>query len=314
MKKIGYVLEAIPVIALGTFLSRIPRKMLLPLGFLGGRLLFRLDKRDKRWAYRNLDIIYKEAPLSRAEKDEILKTLFVNMATGALEYLQLNRIGSENFLDFVQAENYEVVHTALEKKKGVLAVCAHLGNWECLGAVSARLGYHVATVLKRQHNPYADRWLTKIRETKGGVKCFYLEKGLNHRISAHLKQNGILAILADQRDVSSSLAVPFFGALALTPDGPAKLHLWYEAPIVFAFSIKQGNGKYLLRFEGPYCFRGSGDQKKDCLNIMTFINRKFEAVVGKYPDQWLSLLTPRWEGCGNDPKHAEPFRPERVRP
>jgi len=291
----GYLLEALLAISLGNIFSRLPKKMLRPLGFLGGTLLFRLDKRDKKWAYQNLDIIFKEKPLQRFEKDQILKSLFVNVVTGALEYLRLDKIESENYLDFVEIDNYEVIHSALEKKKGVLAICAHLGNWEYLGNVSAKLGYHMGAVLKRQHNPYTDRWLTKIREQRGGVKCFYHGQGLNHNISVHLKQNGILALLADQRQVDKPLIADFFGIPSATSDGTAKLHLWYEAPIVFAFSIKQSNGKYLLQFDGPYHFKRSGDNRKDCVKIMTFINRKYENIIRQYPEQWFSLLTPRWE-------------------
>lgn len=295
LRKIGNILEAIPVIVLGTIFSRLPKKMAPPLALIGGALLFRLDRRDRKRAYRNLDIILDGPRIPLLEKDRILKALFINIVTGALEYLRLDRITRRNFRDFVQIDNYEAIDSALEKGKGVLAISAHVGNWEYLGTVSAKLGYPLSVVLKRQHNPYTDRWLRNIREQQGGFKCLYHGKGLGQRISAHIKQNGILAILADQRDVAGSLMAPFFGIPSSTSDGPARLHLWYESPIVFAFSIKQPNGKYLLQFEGPYHFAGSGDHRKDCIHIMTFINQKYENVIRKYPDQWLSLLTPRWE-------------------
>ena len=295
VRTIVHILEAVLVIALGTIFSRLPKAITRRVCLVGGAFLYRFDKRDRRLAYHNLDIIIKEPPLPQFKKDQIVKALFVNIVTGAVEYLRLDDIEPQNFLEFVRIDNYEAIHTALEKRKGVLAICAHLGNWEYLGTVSAKLGYHVGTILKRQHNPYTDRWLTRIREEKGGVKCFYHGIGLNHRIGVHLKQNGILALLADQRQIVKPLIIPFFGVPSATTDGPAKLHLWYEAPIVFAFSIQQADGKYLLQFDGPYDFAGSGDYKKDCVKIMTFINQKYETLIRKYPEQWLSLLTPRWQ-------------------
>ena len=292
----GYILEAVMVVALGTFFSLLPKTMVGRFGFLAGAILFRLNRKDRKWACHNLDIIFKEPPLLQFEKDRIVGKLFANITKLAFEYLQLGRLNPENLPEFLQVENQKAVDEALREKKGVLIITAHLGNWEYLGVLGSRLGYNVATVLKRQHNPYADRWLTKIREEKGGVKCFYHGKNLNHRIGVHLKQNGILALLADQRDISSSLIAPFFGVPSLTADGPAKLHLWYESPIVFAFSVKQPDGTYLHQFDGPYHFERNGDLKKDCLEIMTCINRKYEAMIRKHPEQWLSLLTPRWEG------------------
>lgn len=292
----GYILEAVLVITLGTIFSRLPKSMAGYFGFLAGALLFRLDKRDRRWAYHNLDIIFKEPPLLQFEKDRIVRALFVNVAKLAFEYLQLGKLKAENLPAFLQVENHKVVDEALREEKGVLIITAHLGNWEYLGVLGSRLGYNVATVLKRQHNPYTDRWLTKIRRKKGGVQCFYHGNGLTHRIAIHLKQNGVLAILADQRQISRPLIAPFFGVPSATADGVAKLHLWYESPIIFAFSVKQPDGTYLHQFDGPYHFERSGDLKKDCLEIMTFVNRKYEAMIRKHPEQWFSLLTPRWEG------------------
>ncbi len=294
-RTIAYILEAVAVIALATIFSRLPKTIFNRLGFLSGMILFRLDRKDRKQACHNLDIIFKDPHLLPSEKDRIVKRLFENIAALAFEYLQLDRLYAENLSVFLKAENHKAVVEALVEKKGVLIVTAHLGNWEYLGILGSRLGYNVASVLKRQHNPYTDRWLTKIREERGGFKCLYPGRGLNHRIGVHLKQNGILALLADQRDISSPLIVPFFGKPGQTADGPAKLHLWYESPIVFAFSIRQPDGTYLLKFDGPHRFSGSGDRKADCVRIMTFINQKYEAMVRKYPEQWLSLLTPRWE-------------------
>jgi len=294
-RTIAFIMEAAVVMALGTIFSRLPRTHIRRLGVLSGRILFRLDRKDRKRAYHNLDIMFSEAPLSPFEKSRIVKRLLENIAALAFEYLQLDRIYAENLAVFVKSDNHNAVVEALGEKRGVLIVTAHLGNWEYLGVLGSRLGYPVATILKRQHNPYTDRWLAKIREKKGGFKCFYPGRGLSYRIGVHLKRNGILALLADQRDISSPLIVPFFGKPGQTADGPARLHLWYESPIVFAFSIRQPDGTYLLEFDGPHRFSGSADRKADCVRIMTFINQKYEAMVRKYPEQWLSLLTPRWE-------------------
>jgi len=295
----AHMVEAVVVITMGTIFSRMPMGLIRRLGVLSGRVLFRLDKKDRERAYHNLDIVFGEEPLLAPEKARVVKKLFENIATLAFEYLQLDRLYAENLAAFMKAENHQAVEEALREKKGALVITAHLGNWEYLGVLGSRLGYHVAAVLKRQHNPYTDGWIARIREEKGGFKCLYPGRRLNHRIGVHLKQNGILALLADQRDISSPLVVPFFGKPGQTADGPAKLHLWYESPIVFAFSVRQPDGTYLLTFDGPHRFSRSGDHKLDCVRIMTFINQEYEAMIRKYPDQWLSLVTPRWEVDGS---------------
>ncbi len=295
VRTLDYILEAVIVISLGTILSRLPKRMAGLFGTLAGTLLFHVDRRNKKWADQNLDIIFKEPPLSPIEKVRIVRKLYVNVAELAFEFLQLHTCTPENLDEYLQTKNLEVVDRAFGEKKGVLLISAHLGNWEYLCVLSSRLGHNVAVVVKRQHNPYTDRWMTKIREETGGAKCFYHGKELNHRIRLHLKQNGILGLLADQRQVDKYLIAPFFGRPSATTDGPAKLHLWYGAPIVFAFSIKQPDGKYRIQLDGPYHFERSGDYRSDCSKITNFINQKYEKMIKKYPEQWLSLLTPRWE-------------------
>ncbi len=260
-----------------------------------GLFLFRLSRKAREQAAQNLDIIYAQEPLSAPEKERIIKRLFINMAVSAFEYLKLGDITALNHQKFLQFENSKAFELAFREGKGVLAVSAHMGNWEILGSIGAKLGYPIGAVIHRQLNPYTDRWLKRIREEKGNVTCFYDEVSQMRRVVRHLKNQGVLAILADETFPISPVFVPFFGRLAATPDGPAKLHLRYGIPLVICFAIKEHDGKYRLAFEGPCHFEKSGDAKKDCETIMTWINSRYESAIRSYPEQWFSLLTPRWK-------------------
>jgi Kdo2-lipid IVA lauroyltransferase/acyltransferase len=293
-QRLLFLLEAIFVIPLGTLVSYLPWKMVRTFGILAGNVLFHLDKRDRRQACYNLDIIYSVSPLSQDEKHRIVKRLFVNIALGAVEYFKIGDLGGDRYEQFVDIADYRPLLHALEEGKGVLAITAHLGNWEYLGSTAAKLGLNVGAVIKRQHNPYTDRWLKGFREKRGKVKCFYNDSSAMFHVDKLLKQNGILGLMVDQRELGRPIFVPFFGISSPTRDGPARLHLWYEAPIVFSFAVRQNNGKYLLSVDGPYHFERSGDLGEDCREIMTWINLKYEEMIRKYPDQWFSLLTPRW--------------------
>jgi KDO2-lipid IV(A) lauroyltransferase len=289
-----FLLEAIFVIPLGTLVSCLPWKLARPLGILVGDVVFLLGKRDRRQAYYNLDVMFPDGECSQTEKDRIVKQLFRNIALGAVEYLKMGDLRGGNHEQFVEIGDYTPLQHALEQGKGVLAVSAHFGNWEYLGSTVAKLGLSVGALIDRQENPYTDKWLKGIREKWGKVKCFYDDSSAMFHVDTLLKRNGILGLMADQRDIRRPVFVPFFGISSPTRDGPARLHLWYEAPIVFAFAVKQNNGKYLLSVEGPYGFERSGDLSEDCRRIMACINLKYEEMIRKYPDQWFSLLTPRW--------------------
>jgi len=242
-----------------------------------------------------LDIVFREKPLSRERKRRIVKDLYRNGGVALFEYLQMGRITVRNYGRFVRVRNLEAFHKALSEGRGVLAVTAHVGNWELLGTVGARLGLDIGVVIYRQWNPWTDAWLKRIREEKGGVKCFYNETEHLTGTLRHLKKNGILALVADERQAFQPVFVPFFGRLSATAGGPAKLHLRWRVPIVFCFSIRQKDGTYTLSADGPCHFPSTGDFKKDCEGVMTWINGKYEEVIRRHPEQWFGLTKPRWE-------------------
>ncbi len=293
LRRVGFVLEASIVIPLGNLALLLPWRTGRAIASVAGLFLFCISEKGKNRARENLDIIYWEHPLSEKEKTQIIRRLFVNMATSAFEYLKIRNITADNCLEFVHID--EALYRAIREDRGFIVVSAHVGNWEYLGSIAAKLGKNLGAVIHRQLNPYTDKWLREIREKDGKIRCFYDEVSAMRPMVAHLRRNGTLAILADERHLNNPVFVPFFGRQAATPDGPARLHLLYGTPIVFCFSIKQEDGKYLLTFDGPYHFEKSGDLKKDCEVIMTCMNKKYEEVIRRHPDQWFSLLTPRWE-------------------
>lgn len=293
-KELLFLLEACVAIPLGTLLSRLPWRVVRVIGLVAGRLLYWLDSRDRRQACYNLDLMYADHPLASEQKVRIVKNLFSNIGVGAAEFFKIGEVGIDNYTEFVQLGDYAPLVRALEEGKGVLAITAHLGNWELLGSVVAKLGFKVGALIHRQYNPYTDRWLKRFREREGKVKCFYNDPLLTVHVEMHLKRNGILALMVDQRDLSRPVLVPFFGITCPTHDGPARLHLWYRAPLVFCSALKLDNGKYFLTAEGPYHFEPTGDFGEDCREIMRWVNGKYEEMIRKNPDQWFSLLTPRW--------------------
>ena len=133
---------------------------------------------------------------------------------------------------------------------------------------------------------------------KARVKCFYNDAGSLPGVVRHLKQKGVLALLADERHTFKPLMVPLCGRPCATAQGPARLHLRFGSPLVFCFAIRQADGRYRLLVDGPYSFPPTGNPEADRLAIMAFVNRKYERVIRAYPDQWFSLFSPRWEPFG----------------
>lgn len=295
LEYIGYFLEALLVIPLSLFIALLPRRIGYAIADILGALFFRIDKKNKKWAYENLSIIFAEKPLSKEKANDLVKRTYRNLARGGFEYFKLWQITSKNAEKYAYYENYQHIEKCLAMGKGIIVVTCHLGNWEYLGSIPAKKGVNLAVIINRQFNPFTDAWLKFIREKWGKIKCFYNEVSDMKGIVRHLKQNGIIGILADQTYYFKPIFVPFFGRQSATADGPAKLHLRYGAPIVMAFSIREPDGRYRLTFEPPYIHPQTSDFERDVHDVMTYINSRYEVYIRQYPDQWFSLLHPRWE-------------------
>lgn len=295
MQNILYILEAVLVIPIATILGLLPRFAARALAKAIGFLLNLLAVRSKKIAMKNLDVIYSGGEKTLKEKKAIIKSLTYNVARFAVEYLQLSRVNSRNYHRYAVLDGLENIQEALKENKGVIVVTAHVGNWEFLGSIPAKLGIDLGVIINRQFNPYTDAWLRNIREYGGKIKNFYNEVSDMVRISRHIRKGGVIGILIDQTYYFHPIFVPFFGKSSATADGAARFHLKFGAPMLTAFSIRQPDGRYLLRYNKPFHFKKSGDMEKDILDLTAWINSEYEKIIREYPDQWFSLFHDRWE-------------------
>ncbi len=295
IQHILYLLEAAIVIPLGVMIRLLPRSIAFGLGRGLSWLIFKIDKKNKKWAYDNLDIIFPDRAWAPGEKDALVKKTYRFIVKGAIEFLKLGFLTAKNYQKYAYFENIEVYENALKAGKGAIIVTAHMGNWEYFGSIPAKLGVNLGAVINRQFNPYTDAWLKNIRQNKGKIKCFYNTISDLAKISRHLREGGTVAMLLDQTYYFKPIFVPFFGQTSATADGPAKLHLKYGAPIIIGMSILQPDGRYKMSFEEPKTFEKSNDPKEDHKKIMAWINSRYEKYIREYPEQWFSLLHPRWE-------------------
>ncbi len=283
------------MVPLGLLIEIIPWRIAYWLAELIGKIYFIVDTKGKKQANKNLDIIFKENILSAQNKNQIIRNLYIHTASYIIEYLKIGSITANNYRNFGSLEGFENLNKALAMGKGLIVVTAHLGNWDYLATIPAKLGLPAYAIINRQSNPLTDKWLKNIREKKGNIHCFYNEITDLTKIIKSLKQNTIIANVADQTYYFKPIFVPFFGIPCATADGPAKLHLKFHAPILFAVSYRASNGRYVFKYEEPAEFKSTGNFDKDCETIMTWINQRYEFYIRQYPDQWFTLLSPRWE-------------------
>jgi KDO2-lipid IV(A) lauroyltransferase len=189
--------------------------------------------------------------------------------------------GRDNFFDLARA---------CRRGEGTVVATGHLGNWELFARVGATL-VPTTMVGRRLRSPIADRLVQGARESSGG-RVIYQDEDLR-KFVRELRIGRALAILPDQ-DVPrlAGVFVPWFGAPAYTPSGPAALAILTSSPVQPMFLLRRA-GRWVLHVGPRRRFERTRDREQDIRRITEWMMAYEEALVRKTPHQWV-WWHPRW--------------------
>jgi len=264
------------------------------LGTLDWRRAGNVGARIGAFGYRPLGIrrrvVERQIAAAFPELDEpavrrLARAAYEHLGRSSIEAAILPKLGPSAVLDlFDGADNYEVVEAAMAKKRGLIFVTGHLGNWELAGAYVAARGVPLDAIARRMSNPLFDRYLTETR-SRIGMHVVYDAEAVR-RTPRSLREGRGVAFLADQGVLGlASTFVPFFGRPAKTPRGPAVFALRLDVPVVFGVAVRQPSGKYRLVFE-PVEVTDTGNRDHDVDTIVARYTAILEKWVRRYPEQY----------------------------
>lgn len=175
---------------------------------------------------------------------------------------------------------------------GVIALTAHVGNWELGGRLLAgRLGRPTHVVMAPETDPGIERLL---RRPAGGLR--YLTRhhptaGLE--LLAALRRGEVVAMQGDRPlGARGDVAVPFFGAPARFPLGPFLLARAARVPVVPSFCLLDEDRRYSIVVGSPLTVP-AGDEPEALRGWVA----ELEAVVRAHPQQWFNFFDV-WEAAG----------------
>lgn len=279
--------------ALAGVIVLLPRKTVLNLARLFGRLAFYLVPRQRRKAVENLSFAYAGAKAPE-EINALARGVFENFALTAVDVLRARKLDQRKTLEIVEVgDAFKVYDSILAEGKGLISVTAHLGNWEFLAGVFGLNGYSGAVLARRiYYEPY-NRWIVGLRAAMK-VPTIYRDES-SREILKRLGRGEIIGLLPDQ-DIDSlkGVFIPFFGKPAYTPVAPARLSLASGAPILPNFMVRTAYDRY--RIVLGEIIRPRTDLPRDeAMRLMTEDwMRQFEKVIRAYPDQW-GWVHDRWK-------------------
>jgi Kdo2-lipid IVA lauroyltransferase/acyltransferase len=273
-------------------------------------LLMLLPLSGVRWLGRNLGVFVfdflgyrKEVTLgnlrrafpekSDDEIKQIARGAYKNVGISLFELVWYPKMSRQQVSKSMQFHNPEVLRDAYNKKKGLLILTAHFGNWELLGGcIAVEFGFPVSGIAKTQTNRLVNRSIDE-RRRRFGNKVIPMETSLREVMRA-LRDGEAVGIVADQAAPKENVQIEFFGTKLPTHQGPSVFSLKMGSPLVAVFSVRRPDGSFDAYVEEV----PSADLKDYNDENVTELTRRHvkitEDFIRRFPDQWM-WMHKRWK-------------------
>jgi len=271
--------------------EHLPRLLARNIGAGLAGILYFFSPKLRRTAEVNLRIAFPE--WSDAQREAIERAMVRNLGWMAAEFAQFPRYTKQNISQLVVLDGNENFLEGQRRGKGVLFLTGHIGAWELSSFAHAHYGYPLHYMARPIENRGIDALVNGYRCLPGNQPIF---KNESARVMLKvLKGGGTIGILADQNTMpNEGVFVEFFGKLACTTAGIARVALHTDAAVVPVYVVWDANiQKYRLRFDSPVELIRTGDREHDVVANTQKFAKIIEAIIRKYPDQWV-WLHGRW--------------------
>ncbi len=220
--------------------------------------------------------------------NQVLKGLYRQMGLNIIEEYLLSDSKLNQKSEIKGKEN---VDQALAMGRGAILATAHFGNWEAARILPLK-GIPLSVITKRQRNTLFDDYTNAIR-AHSGVQVIDMKRGLRD-IIADLKDNRMVAILADQNAGSKGMILDFLGYPASHWKGVAKLSLRYKVPIVPGFVIRSSDDRLCFEFSPMIYHPELEDKEENYPLVLSQIIQITQDYIHRYPDHWF-WVHKRWK-------------------
>jgi Kdo2-lipid IVA lauroyltransferase/acyltransferase len=207
----------------------------------------------------------------------IAKKVFQNIGTLILENFNLQPyLKKKDF--FFHPVDLGYVQNKISQN-GAIALTAHLGNWDLLGAYMVEQGFTLNVIAREARRSFLHVILVKLR-AKYSVKTIWRSEQLQiKKLIEKIQNKEIIAVLIDQDTDVSSIPVCFFGEYAATPVTLVKIAKKFSIPLFMSFLVREGD-KFRIIVEEI-------DTSLPIEGILQRYSERLESLIRQYPSQWV---------------------------
>ncbi len=236
---------------------------------------------QNKTVHRNLQLAFPD--MAPEEREYIAKQSWESVGRTAGELPHLPKIHPYEG-DRVKVTGVEHLDGIENSDRGAVFATGHFANWEVMAAAICCRPVDCLITYRALNNPYIDRRLNKVRHDYGiGVLT---PKGAGTReLMRALSAGRAVALMNDQK-FNEGLAIPFFGYNAMTAQGPSRLALKYDVPIVPISTRRTGPARFEVTVHPPFIPEKTGNAEADLIACVKRISAFVEQEVRENPGQW----------------------------
>lgn len=265
-----------------------PASALRAAGRALGAIAFRLLRYERRVALANLTRVFPTA--SAQERHALARRCFLQLGDELGETVSM--LSPRRPLDPMPFApgSLKTLQDAMSEGRGVLFASAHLGPWERVAASLVAAGFPLVTVAREAYDPRLTALYDRLRAPRGVRFIYRGAAGAGARMLRVLRTGGLLGMPMDLRTRAPSAHVPFLGADAPTPKGPARLALRTRAAVVVGTASKTQDGALQIAVSRvPIEDLAPGADTE----LTRRINEELSRRILAFPEGWL-WMHDRW--------------------
>ena len=174
------------------------------------------------------------------------------------------------------------------------------------------MGYPMSMVIRRLDNPLVDAFVNRIRCLHGN-RVLHKDDFARGLLQSMHRGDTVGILMDTNMTPPQGVFVPFFGTLACTASGLARVAAHSKAAVLPGFMLwEPRENRYVLHFGPELTLARTGDATADALANTALFTATIESWIRRYPEQWLWVHR-RWktrpEGRGESVRIAgEPQR------
>jgi len=280
------------------FVRSVPLKIVRGISAILGDLFFFISRRRRTLAIENLthafgkeknneEIIALARQCCRSIVLTFLESIKFRYVFSAAE--RYSKLGPRAEAVFEFADKMKKLH---DEMGACIFVTPHIGNWEVLPFITSLSGIPLTAIVRSLDNEYLEKLMFANRTAKG--QSIIPKQNSYFTLHRRLRKGSSLGIMPDQ-STSKGLLIDFFGRKATTTPVPAILSITHKRPIVVvACCRKEGDYNYEGIVSEPILPGQFTDKKEEIRRITEEVTRKMEAIIRRYPGQYLWVHN-RWK-------------------